>query len=323
MTDASFRFALLLAGTMLSAATHAASQPSIVLPGDRVFPENITSSRNGTLYVGSLGAGGVIRVNSKSGVARVWIKPGAFGSRSIFGIYADDRSNTLWTCSNDMSERGVVIPGSGPASTLTGFDLKTGKGKIAVPLPGTRPLCNDMAVGADGAVFVTDSNNPQVLKLAPGTKQFEVFASNREWQSAPGKAGLDGIAFGSDGNLYVDTFTAGEIFRVTIEAGKPGNVTKLTAPRQMVLTDAMRAFGLNSFLIIEGAGRLDRMTINGDAFSVETLKDGFSGPTAVARIGKTAWVSEGQLQFLFDASKKDQGPKLPFRVYPVPLPSQH
>jgi streptogramin lyase len=320
---AHFGFALLLAGTLLSAATNAGAPTSIALPGDRVFPENIASSHDGTLYVGSLGSGGVIRADPKSGSARLWIKPGAYGTRSIFGVYADDRSNTLWTCSNDMSALGVVIPGSGPASTLTGFDLRTGKGKIAVPLPGTRPLCNDMTVGADGAVFVTDSDNPQVLKLAPGAKQFEVFASNPEWQSTPGNAGLDGIAFGSDGNLYVDTFTAAEIFRIAIDAGKPGKVTKLTAPRQMVLTDAMRTLGHNSFLLIEGAGRLDRMTINGDAFSIETLKDGFAGPTAVARVGTTAWVSEGQLQFLFDASKKGQGPNLPFRVYAVPLPSQH
>jgi sugar lactone lactonase YvrE len=320
---ACFRIALLLAGAMLSAAASAGSLAPIALPGDRVFPENIASSRGGILYVGSVGTGGVIRVNPKSGNARQWIKPGEYGTRSIFGIYADDRSNTLWTCTNDISSRGVMISGSGPASALTGFDLKTGKGKIAVPLPGSHPFCNDMTVGADGTVFVTDSNNPQVLKLAPGAKQFEVFASSPEWQAAPGKVGLDGIAFGSDGNLYVDTFTAGEIFRISIEAGKSGKVTKLSAPRQMVLTDAMRVFGNSSFLIIEGAGRLDRMTIDGDAFSVETLKDGFAGPTGVAQIGETAWVSEGQLKFVFDASQRGQRPNLPFRVYPVPLTSKH
>jgi hypothetical protein len=165
----------------------------------------------------------------------------------------------------------------------------------------------------------TDSGSPNVLKLAPGAKQFEVFASSPEWQPAPGKAGLDGIAFGVDGNLYVDTFTAGQVFRVTIQAGKPGKITQLTAPRQMVLTDAMRPFGKDSFLIIEGAGRLDRITLDGDAFSVQTIKDGFAGPTAVTRIGNTAWVSEGQLSYLFDPTKKGQVPNLPFRIYSVPL----
>lgn len=309
---------LLVAATICSVSM--AAPPPIQLPGDRAFPENITASRNGTLYVGSLGAGGVIRVNPASGNARVWIEPGAFGSRSIFGVFADDRSNTLWACSNDLTGMGVMIPGSLSANALIGFDLKTGKGKIVVPLPGARTLCNDMAVGPDGSVFVTDSYNPQVLKLAPGSKQFEVFATSPEWQADAGKAGLDGIAVGSDGNLYVDTFSAAEIFRIDMAAGKAGNITRLTAPRQMVLTDAIRRLGDNSFLIIEGAGRLDRITITGDAFSVETLKDRFVGPTSVAQVGKTGWVSEGQLQFLFDPGKKGQGPSLPFRIYPVPLP---
>jgi hypothetical protein len=54
-------------------------------------------------------------------------------------------------------------------------------------------------------------------------------------------------------------------------------------------------------------------------FSVETIRDGFSGPTAVARIGKIAWVSEGRLSALFDPTNRDQGPKLPFRIYSVSL----
>jgi streptogramin lyase len=314
-----FQTALLLAVATVCSVSIAAPPP-IQLPGDRAFPENITASRNGTLYVGSLGAGGVIRVNPASGSARVWIELGAFGSGSIFGVFADERSNTLWTCSNDLSAMGVTIPGPPSTSALIGFDLKTGKGKIVVPLPGARTLCNDMTVGPDGSVFVTDSYNPQVLKLAPGSKQLEVFATSSDWQADAGKAGLDGIAFGSDGNLYVDTFSAAELFRIDVVGGKAGKITRLTAPRQMVLTDAIRRFGSNSFLIVEGAGRVDRITISGDAFSVQTLKDGFVGPTAVARVGKIGWVSEGQLQFLFDPSKKGQDPALPFRIYPVPLP---
>ena len=131
---------------------------------------------------------------------------------------------------------------------------------------------------------------------------------------------MDGIAFGSDRNPYVDTFTAAQIFRVTLKAATPGKITPLTAPRQMVLTDAMRPLGKNSFLIIEGAGRLDRIRIDGDAFSVETIQDGFAGPIAVARIGKIAWVSEGQLDYIFDPAKHDQKPRLPFKVFAVALP---
>lgn len=46
---------------------------SIELPGDRVFPESITSTQDGTLYVGSLGSGGVIRIKPGNAKPQVWI----------------------------------------------------------------------------------------------------------------------------------------------------------------------------------------------------------------------------------------------------------
>jgi len=64
---------------------------------------------------------------------------------------------------------------------------------------------------------------------------------------------------------------------------------------------------------------LDRVVIQGDAFAVTPIHGGFATPTSVARVGTTAWVSEGQLGFFFDASKKALSPSLPFRIYAVPL----
>ncbi len=75
--------AWLLAGLGIGTAV---AQTSIPLPGDRAFPENIASSADGTIYIGSLGAGGVYRVEPNGKEARQWIKPGAFGTHSIFGL---------------------------------------------------------------------------------------------------------------------------------------------------------------------------------------------------------------------------------------------
>jgi hypothetical protein len=61
------------------------------------------------------------------------------------------------------------------------------------------PTCNDIAIGRDGSAYVTDSAAPQILRLPPG-----------------GGGGLDGIAFGADGNLY------GELFRIDMSDGKAG-----------------------------------------------------------------------------------------------------
>jgi hypothetical protein len=130
---------------------------------------------------------------------------------------------------------------------------------------------------------------------------------------------LDGIAFGTGGNLYVDTYTPGELFRVDVVRGTAGKVTKRKPSRPLTLSDAIRPIGNNEFLIIEGAGRLDRMRIQGDRAVIETLKDGYAVPTGVAVVGHTAWVSEGQLSYVFDPAKKDQTPNVPFHIYSVPL----
>jgi hypothetical protein len=309
-------------GLALPLSAALAVPPSIALPGDRAFPENITSTRDGTLYVGSLATGGVYRIRPKSSKPQLWIKPGAFGSSAVFGVLADERSNTLWLCSNDLSALGVAIAGGDAGSVLKGFDLKSGHGKLSAVLPGEHTLCNDIAIAADGAALVTNTQAPQIFRLPPGGKQLELWLTDASLQPAPGKAGLDGIAFGSDGNVYVDTYTPGELYRIDVKDGKAGTVTKLHTSRLLVLADAIRPLGNNSFLLVEGGGRLDRILIQGgDSVEVQTLKDGMTVPTGVAVVGDTAWVSEGQLSYLFDPAKKDQKPNLPFRVYSVALPA--
>src|SRR3989441_4238251 len=83
---------------------------SIRVPGMKAFPESITSTSDGALFVGRLGDGGIVRVKPRTAESVVFVQPGASGSRSILGIFADEASNTLWACSSDLSALG------GPAS---------------------------------------------------------------------------------------------------------------------------------------------------------------------------------------------------------------
>jgi streptogramin lyase len=308
-----------LFSSVLWMTTADAGPLSIPLPGARAFPESITSTLDGTLFIGRLGEGGIVRANPRTGEVALFVAPGKSGSQSITGVFADDPSETLWACSNDLSALGGSSGGSDRVSALKGFDLKTGAAKRSVPLPGAHPFCNDIAVDASGALYVTDSAGPNVLRLRPGASAFEVFASNPQFLPPPsGGAGLDGIAFGSDGNLYVTTYAAGGLFRIDVERGRAGGVIKLCgAP--LTLPDALRALGEKSFLLVEGAGTLDRVDIEDDKFKTVSIRGGFRVPTSVTREGSIAWVSEGQLSFFFDRSGRRQSPSLPFRIYAVPL----
>jgi hypothetical protein len=174
-----------------------------------------------------------------------------------------------------------------------------------------------LTVASDGTVYVTNSLSPQILQLKPGRTALEVWVEDQQFQP-PSGAGLDGIAIGGDGNIYVNTFNGGKFFRVEVKGGMPGAVTKLETSRPLKLPDGLRQLSGDSFLMAEGSGSLDRVTVDGNKVIVETLKGGLKEPTSVAKVGGRAWVAEGQLSHLFGA--KDNGPpQLPFEIVPVAI----
>jgi streptogramin lyase len=134
---------------------------SIPIPGTKAFPESITSKSDGTLYVGRLGDGGIVRIKPHTHENAIFVQPGALGSRSILGVFADEASNTLWACSNDLSALGAPAKGSDTGSALKAFDLRTGNGKSSVSLPGTHAFCNDIAVDARD---LSTSRTAQILQ---------------------------------------------------------------------------------------------------------------------------------------------------------------
>lgn len=316
----SLEFLVLVFGLSFAARAATPRLESIPIPGTRAFPESITSKSDGTLYVGRLGDGGIVRINPRTHESAMFIQPGALGSRSILGVFADEASNTLWACSNNLSALGAPATGTDTGSALKAFDLRTGIGKRSIALPGAHAFCNDIAVDAKGSVYVTDSANPTVLKLSRGAASFEVFAQDVAFSPPQSdSAGLDGITFGSDGNLYVTTYAASGFFRVEVRAGRAGHITALSGDRPLRFPDALRKLGNNIFLLIEGSGTLDRVVIKGSGFDVTPIRGNFSTPTSVTQVGTTAWVSEGNTTYFFDASRKKLTPPLPFRIYAVSL----
>src|SRR5258708_22325858 len=232
-THADFAILALVLSLTVPAATQQIE--SIPVPGTKAFPESITSTSDGALFVGRLGDGGIVRVQPRTAASTVFVQPGAAGSRSILGVFADEASSTLWACSNDLSALGGPATGSDTGSALKGFDLNTGMGKRSVSLPSSHAFCNDITVDSNGSVYVTDSAHPTILKLSPGATAFEVFTQDSAFAPPQGGAGLDGIAFGSDGNLYVTTYTAGQLVRGEVKDGRAGRITTLSGARHPTL----------------------------------------------------------------------------------------
>jgi sugar lactone lactonase YvrE len=282
---------------------------------DKSFPESVTSTKDGTIYVGSFNLGGVVKA-AAGGKAEQFIKPGAAGSRSVLGVLADEKSGLLYVCSNDITGFGVPGPGDTKGAWLKTFDLVSGAPKGSYAFSDPKSLCNDIAVGPDGTAYITDSFTPNVYSLKPGGSSLEVWATDPLLAPAKDGVGLDGIAFGADGNLYVTTYIPAALFRIALKDGKAGAVTALKTSRALDHADAMRTFG-DGFLLIEGAGRLDKVTVKGDEAQIETIQDGLAEPVSVTQIGNTGWVAEGKLSYIIgDNKEKDPGS---FTIKPVKL----
>ena len=124
------------------------------MPGSTDFPESMSASSDGTLYFSSFGNGRVWRAKPGEAQASEFIKTGSNGLASALGVLADDKSNTLYVCSDDFSAGGIKIPGASAGTSLKLFDLKSGEAKGSIPVPGQTTLCNDIVVAKDGNAYV-------------------------------------------------------------------------------------------------------------------------------------------------------------------------
>lgn len=303
-------------GMAADTAVATAAPTEIAIPGTRVFPESITSTSDGTLYIGSVGQAQIYRVAPGGATAEVFITPGTGGMKQIFGVYADESSGTLWACSNEI---GQGPPGSSPPkpSALHGFDLATGAARASHALP-EGGMCNDIAVGSNGDVYATDTSGMQVLRLPAGGDALEVWSPGGAF-GEPGGV-LDGIAM-VNGRVIVNTLRTNKLFAVEVGAdGKAGDVTELTLSAPLSGPDGMRSYGTNGLLTTDGTGKIQHVVIDGDNATVTTVKDGLEGPVSVAVAGDMAYALEGQLAIMFAPPGGEAPAEKPYRAVGFELP---
>jgi sugar lactone lactonase YvrE len=283
----------LVAATVATLA-HAAAPAAIVVDGEKVFPESITSSADGSVFFGSIGNKMIYRAAPGSAKAVAFVQPGTDGLQATFGVFADNKSGTLYACSNNFGGP----PGTAPTpATVYAFDLKTGATKGHYPFAVAGSFCNDMATTPDGTLYATDTNNMQVEVLKQGAASLEIWAGTND---SLGKKGgvIDGISVLGK-RVIVNELAVSKLFSIEIaKDGTAGTPAEITLDRPISRPDGMRSFGKSAVLIVEGGdgGKLEKITLDGNNGKVELIKQGYpDGPVAVAVVGTTAYVCEGQL----------------------------
>jgi sugar lactone lactonase YvrE len=291
------------------------------VPGDvriddtAVFPESITSTPDGTLYAGSV-KGNVYRAAPSSNTAIPWIRHSPEnGILTILGVLADQASNTLWLCSAPNSfgpERSAGV------TALMAFDLASGMQKGRYDFPAPAGVCNDIAVAADGTAFASDTGNGRIFMLAPGASELVLFGSD------PALVGIDGLAFSSDGILYVNNVRSNQLIRVARNNdGTMGALTILKLSLQLGGPDGLRLLDGNRFIQAEGTiGRIHIAEVEGDTATIAVLDDSLVSSPGVTVVGNTAYALESNIQYLLDPKLKSQQPDA-FWIKAIALPENN
>jgi len=247
-------------------------------------PESLTLAPGGVLLVGSANTPFVYKVRAGSTTAEKFIDASAEGPGTFFfGMLADPSSNTLWTC------QLTPVPNTTPAqrhTALRGFKLDSGAPTIRWNLPGDNNTCNDFAIGPDKALYITDTANSKIYKLAAGASTADLFLEHRALY------GIDGITF-LNGTLYVNNVFSNNLYRIPIDAaGKAGQPVDIWMDQPIKGPDGMRAAGGKLIVAENGSGKISVITVNGDKATVTVIKEGLNTPTAVEPAGDTIWIAE-------------------------------
>jgi sugar lactone lactonase YvrE len=275
----------LVAGVLVwTVCAHAASAADLLIADGKAQPESLTVAPGGILIVGSASSPFVYKLRPGSSTAEKFVDASAEAAGTFFlGMLADAATNTLWAC------QLTPVPDARPAkrqSALRGFDLSTGAQKIRWSLPGDNTTCNDFAIGPDRALYISDTPNGRIYKLAAGASAAELFLEDRALY------GIDGITF-LNGTLYVNNVFSNNLYRIPIDAtGKAGQPVDIWMDQPVKGPDGMRAASGRLLVAENGSGKISVITVNGDKASVTVIKEGLKTPTAVEPAGDTIWIAE-------------------------------
>lgn len=291
----------------------------IPLPGSRFFPEGIAADSRGGFYVGSLTEGRIVYLEPKSHKVKPFVAAGTNGLVTVVGIYVNAKEDLLYVCSSDPGF-GNLTGSAKPA--LLAFRTADGSpaGRFELPEGG---FCNDIAELDDGTILATDSFNPRIYAVRPGSNKLSTWLEDDVFKGKGFQ--LNGITSLS-GDVFVVRYATGTLYRIAVNAdGYAGKITEITLNRPLKGPDGLKVLnaGTHELLVVEGGGLsagsrglLSKVKIQGTNGTVSTIADNLNVPTTASIRNGTAYVVEGQLDHLFD---KSAGAPDPFQIVRIPV----
>lgn len=137
------------------------------------------------LYLGSFTDGRILRVtgSAEARAETLFATTSAHGPAAAYGMAVDAERRLLWVCAG----AALGQPGPEDRGALLAFALEDGSLQRAVRCGADSPrLLGDLALGADGSVFVSDPLGGAILRLAPESGTFSTVLSAGHLMSVQG-----------------------------------------------------------------------------------------------------------------------------------------
>ncbi|HGY5675539.1 TPA: gluconolaconase [Serratia marcescens] len=236
------------------------------------------------------------------------------------GMLVDAERNRVLVCNEDVGVSLSSAPGTrNRVAQVLEFNLDTGELQQTYDLSSLSrgpTLANDLALDAQGNIYVTDSFQAQIYKIDRATRQVSILMRSARLMPADAPAAaqgtqpyLNGIVSHPDGYLIAADYTRGLLWKVTLDNAPA--ISEIRLPQRLKGPDGLRLKNAHELVIVQSFPGA-KGSMSGDVMLLSS-NDGWAsahitavdtppeldGPTGAALRDVQVWVVNSRYPRLF------------------------
>ncbi|MFI8018916.1 SMP-30/gluconolactonase/LRE family protein [Serratia marcescens] len=282
------------------------------------YPEGIAWNPHAGAFLVSSLRGGQLGLVYPDGRYRRFSTGKGFITTS--GMLVDTERNRVLVCNEDVGVSLSSAPGTrNRVAQVLEFNLDTGALQQTYDLSSLSrgpTLANDLALDAQGNIYVTDSFQPQIYKIDRATRQVSILVRAARLMPADAPAAaqgtqpyLNGIVYHPDGYLIAADYTRGLLWKVTLD-NTPA-ISEIRLPQRLKGPDGLRLKTANELVIVQSypgikggmSGGVSLLSSHDGWASARiaavATPPGLDGPTGAALRDGEVWVVNSRYPKLF------------------------